>query len=413
MTAYDPRDPALDLSEEDSASPDSEPSDGDGGPSVERDGRAIHVSGPGSHTLSSPVSALNSNVGEGSEPMPGAAKPSLVSPADISPAQSFPMAEAAGIPWRADGRPVEWAPRPNSLFDGRPWVPVPGGGVGPPPPWVAEGPAGVAAEESDSGHRARALVREIVETSLLALLVFLCVRATFQNFKVDGTSMYPTLENGEFLVVNKLVYAKVDLEKIARWLPFIDPGDEPERHVFGGPKRGDIVVLKHPSHPETDLIKRVIGLPGEIVEVRGNDVFIDDQLLVEPYIKMPGGQGQDRIKVPEGEYFVMGDNRAHSSDSRAFGFAAEELIIGRSIVIYWPTDRFGLAPNEEATVQAAFLPVTAATAPLFGARTATFFIELLFAITVLRLGFRKSASAVSRIGGRVAVRAASRAVNGS
>ena len=107
----------------------------------------------------------------------------------------------------------------------------------------------------------------LVETLLLALLVFLAVRASFQNFKVDGNSMYPTLENGEFLIVNKLVYSEVDVEKLSRFLPFLDPGESPRRFVFHGPERGDIVVLRDPRQPGVDLIKRVIGLPGETVEI--------------------------------------------------------------------------------------------------------------------------------------------------
>ena len=301
---------------------------------------------------------------------------------------SYPMSEAAGVPWRADGRPVEWAPRPGSIFDGSAgWTPVPGD-RGAPPPWVTDVPGAKSGEESESSHRVRALVREVVETSLLAILVFLCVRATFQNFKVDGTSMYPTLENGEFLVVNKLVYAEINVEKVARWVPFMDVGDNPVRHAFSAPKRGDIIVLKHPAHPETDLIKRIIGLPGERVEVRDQKVFIDGSVLNEPYIVAPGGPEELPTLVPEGEYFVMGDNRTASSDSRSFGFAPEELIIGRATVIYWPTSRLGFAPNEAGTVQALFAPAAAATAPYPGARTAVFILELMVVVAVIRWTFR-------------------------
>jgi signal peptidase I len=84
------------------------------------------------------------------------------------------------------------------------------------------------------------LIREIVETGLLAALVFLSVRASFQNFKVDGTSMFPTLENGQFLIVNKLVYSEVDVEKLSKFVPLVHPGDDPKRNVFHGPERGDI-----------------------------------------------------------------------------------------------------------------------------------------------------------------------------
>jgi signal peptidase I len=106
------------------------------------------------------------------------------------------------------------------------------------------------------------LARELVETGLLALLVFLAVRASFQNFKVDGTSMMPTLDDGQFLIVNKIVYSQVNVGKLSNFLPFLNPGDQPERNVFHGPERGDIVVLVDPRKPDTDLIKRIIALPG-------------------------------------------------------------------------------------------------------------------------------------------------------
>jgi signal peptidase I len=208
------------------------------------------------------------------------------------------------------------------------------------------------APAAGSGHRRRTLVREVVETGLLALLVFLAVRASFQNFKVDGNSMFPTLEHGEFLIVNKLVYSEVDVEKLSRFLPFIEPGTSPKRYVFHGPQRGDIVVLQDPRKPNTDLIKRVIGLPGETIEIREGKVFVNGFLLEEPYIKTPWRYTGAKTTVPAGMYFVMGDNRDNSLDSRSpsVGFVPKDLIIGKALVTYWPSDRFGVAPNETPTL---------------------------------------------------------------
>ncbi|MCK6563647.1 MAG: signal peptidase I, partial [Dehalococcoidia bacterium] len=196
--------------------------------------------------------------------------------------------------------------------------------------------------------RARTVVREAVETLLLAVLVFLAVRASFQNFKVDGQSMYPTLDDGQFLIVNKLVYAEVDVEKLGKFIPFIEPGDDPKRNVFHGPERGDIVVLKDPRDPSQDLIKRIIALPGETVEIQDGKVYINDHYLEEPYIKSAWHDNKSKILIGEDEYFVMGDNRTNSLDSRStqIGLVHKDLIIGKAMLSYWPTGSFGLAPNE-------------------------------------------------------------------
>ncbi|OAI43278.1 hypothetical protein AYO38_10875 [bacterium SCGC AG-212-C10] len=220
------------------------------------------------------------------------------------------------------------------------------------PPWAD------ASEEHENADaagrsRSRSIVRELVETGLLAVLVFLSVRASFQNFKVDGTSMFPTLENGQFLIVNKLVYSEVNVEKLSKFVPFIDPGDDPKRDVFHGPERGDIIVLKDPRKPDTDLIKRVIGLPGETVEIVDGHVYINGFMLDEPYIKKEWhDEHRAAVTIPDGEYFVMGDNRDNSLDSRSqqVGLVPRELIIGKAMLSYWPSSQFGFAPNEEGKV---------------------------------------------------------------
>lgn len=210
----------------------------------------------------------------------------------------------------------------------------------------------VPSDSASRNRKTRTLVRELVETGLLALLVFLAVRASFQNFKVDGNSMYPTLENGQFLIVNKLVYSEVDMERLSSFLPFVDAGDEPSQHVFHGPERGDIVVLHDPSNPQVDLIKRVIGLPGDKLEILDGRVYIDDYLLEEPYIVQDWHDDRPAVLIPDGHYFVMGDNRDNSKDSRssAIGFVPEELVIGRAELSYWPLSEFGLAPNGDPTI---------------------------------------------------------------
>jgi len=192
-------------------------------------------------------------------------------------------------------------------------------------------------------------VRELAETVILALVIFLLVRAVVQNFQVEGRSMEPTLETGWYLLVNKALYWEINLETLDKFLPFVDPGDDPTRYVFRGPKRGDIIVFKDPGQgagePERDFIKRVIGLPGETVEVRDCTVFINGKPLDEQYIKERPTYTYGPETVPPGQYFVLGDNRNNSSDSHSWGFLPKENIIGRAWLAYWPFDVFGLVDD--------------------------------------------------------------------
>ncbi len=221
-----------------------------------------------------------------------------------------------------------------------------------PPSWAIDEIEADESAQQKPGHRTKTWIREIVETVMLALLVFLSVRASFQNFRVEGSSMYPTLEDGQFLIVNKLVYSEVDMEKLSNFVPFINAGEDSKRNVFHGPERGDIVVLVDPRNPDVDLIKRVIGLPGESLEIVDGKVYINDMLLEEPYITQTWHDTKPKITLPPGEYFVMGDNRENSLDSRSsqVGLVREDLIIGKAMLSYWPKSKFGFAPNEEGTL---------------------------------------------------------------
>lgn len=206
-------------------------------------------------------------------------------------------------------------------------------------------------------RRVGRVTRELVETLILALLIFLAVRAAVQNFQVEGSSMIPNLHDGEFLLVNKLIYAEVDLDAIDRFIPFVDIGDG-TRHVFRAPRRGDVVVFRFPRDPDRDFIKRVIGVPGDTVEVRDGTVFIDGQPLDEPYLTDKPNYVLPPLTVPPGEYFVLGDNRPGSFDSHSWTsyaptpdwpnppFVPEENIIGQAWLSYWPFSDWGLVPNK-------------------------------------------------------------------
>ena len=212
------------------------------------------------------------------------------------------------------------------------------------PSWTEGVAAEVAVERPD---RSRKLIREILETALLALLVFLAVRATLQNYLVEGYSMFPTLDNGQHVLVNKVGYAEVNMDRLTDFLPFVDAEDGDVRQVFGGPSRGDIIVFESTAGSGNDLIKRVIALPGERVEIVAGQVFINGLLLHESYISEPWSDTEPPIVVPARHYYVLGDNRNSSQDSRSgrVGLVPRERIVGKALLRYWPFGDFGLAPN--------------------------------------------------------------------
>ncbi len=216
-------------------------------------------------------------------------------------------------------------------------------------------------------HRWAVTVRELAETLLLAALLFLAVRASFQNFRVEGASMNPSLENGEYLIVNKLSYAKIDLGAF-NWLPFFDAGDRPVRHLWGSPERGDVIVFEAPTSVGRDFIKRVIGLPGDTVDINGEtgEVRVNGQKLDEYYIQGRTACGEQCVYhiPPEGSdaafqecgsgecYFVMGDNRQNSSDSRQGWLVPIENIVGKTMITYWHDGgpSIDVAPNHSVSM---------------------------------------------------------------
>jgi signal peptidase I len=182
----------------------------------------------------------------------------------------------------------------------------------------------------------------MVQTVLLTLIIFLAVRAVVQNFKVEGASMEPTLHTGQYLLINKVGYSRLEGTPLA----FLDHrGGAGDGYLFGGPQRGDIVVFRAPVQPDKDFIKRVIALPGDTIEVRGGQVWVNDQLIDEPYIRDKAPYLVPRQTVPPTHYFVLGDNRPNSSDSHVWGLVPAENIIGRAWVSYWPPNLWGTVPE--------------------------------------------------------------------
>lgn len=167
--------------------------------------------------------------------------------------------------------------------------------------------------------RGSSWLRETVETIVLAVVIFLLLQVVVRNFRILGDSMLPTLETGQFVLVERVTYR------------------------FSEPRRGDIVVFEYPRAPQEDFVKRVIGLPGETVEIQGGSVYINGNPLVEPYVAGQQTLSYRPIRITLGadEYFVMGDNRAASSDSRTWGPLPRRNIIGRAWLSYWPPSRWG------------------------------------------------------------------------
>ena len=182
--------------------------------------------------------------------------------------------------------------------------------------------------------------REIIEAVLLAVVVFMLLQATVRNFKVDGSSMDPTLENGQFLLVNRLVYTRIDMGRLSNIIPFWQTDEDSVRYAIHPPERGEVVVFQFPDpvkdNPKKDFVKRVIGLPGETVEVKDGVPYVNGIVLDEPYLLHKDMSNRDGVGLGDGEYYVMGDNRNHSNDSRAWGAVPAENIRGKVWMVYWP-----------------------------------------------------------------------------
>jgi signal peptidase I len=200
---------------------------------------------------------------------------------------------------------------------------------------------------SQTWPRLRHLGWEFTQTLVLALVIFLAVRAMAQNFRVEGSSMEPGLHDGQYLLVNKAIYFRINLDKVGKYLPFIDGGDQPERFLFRAPRRGDVIVFSYPRDPSRDFIKRVIAVPGDTIDFANGNVLVNGVQLAEPYIiERTDCRGAEcHIVVPDKHYFVLGDNRNNSSDSRSWGFVPEENIIGQAMLSYWPFSELGGVGN--------------------------------------------------------------------
>lgn len=170
---------------------------------------------------------------------------------------------------------------------------------------------------------------DTIETVVIALAIFVVIYLFLvQPHQVKGNSMYPNFFDGEYILTDKISY-RLSL-----------------------PQRGDVVVFKAPKNHEVDYIKRIIGLPGETVSINNGKVYVNNQLLKEPYLPTdittsPGSflYENNKLTVPQREYVVLGDNRSHSSDSREWGTVKKDELIGKAWLRYWPIPKISFVPK--------------------------------------------------------------------
>ncbi len=216
------------------------------------------------------------------------------------------------------------------MIEAKPTSPTPSSAA-PVAPEDASGLENAAKSETDllnSGESGRAILREIVETVALFAVIFTLARMTIGNYSIVGQSMEPNYQENQRLLVDR-VSPRLD------WL-----------------RRGDVIIVRSPDDGNTELIKRLVGRPGDQIELRDNRVVVNGQVLEEPYLA-PGADSGPRDAARSewtlgaDEYFVMGDNRRFSKDSRLFGPVGSGNIAGRALVVYWPFEKFQFVKHHE------------------------------------------------------------------
>ncbi|MBN1230271.1 MAG: signal peptidase I [Anaerolineales bacterium] len=171
--------------------------------------------------------------------------------------------------------------------------------------------------QEEKGHNLSQDAKELIQSVIIAIVLFLIINLFTARVIVEGSSMVPTLEDGDRVIVSRLAY------------------------FWGKIDYGDIVVFPYPNYPQDEYVKRVMGLPRDVISVQDQIVYRNDEALYEPYLGEPTRKDFQSSPVPENQVFVMGDNRNYSSDSRSWGTVEESHIIGKVVFIYWPPAHFG------------------------------------------------------------------------
>lgn len=192
-----------------------------------------------------------------------------------------------------------------------------------------------------------ALWRDVVEIALLIAVIYTFVNLATARAVVEGSSMLPNFETGQLVIVNRFAY------------------------FFNDPERGDVIVLHNPRDHREDFIKRVVGLPGEVVEIRKGQVIINGTPIDEPYIQAPCRNGCDGTwTLGPGQYFVLGDNRGGSHDSHSFGPIDHSLIVGQAWIRYWPLPEFKIIVHPDyGPINSQYVPPPPTPSPTPGPTT--------------------------------------------
>lgn len=184
----------------------------------------------------------------------------------------------------------------------------------------------VAAPVVHDRSLSRHILRDILETALFTIAIFLLVRSTIQPYRIAGTSMDPNFAESQFLLVNKLAY------------------------LMDEPTHGDVIIFHHPDGSGVDVIKRVIGLPGDTVEIRQGQVFINNLPTNEPYAVLPASYDASPVLVGTGTLYVLGDNRADSADSHTWGVLSQTNLVGKAWLSLLPFSKAGLVEHQPITI---------------------------------------------------------------
>ena len=181
----------------------------------------------------------------------------------------------------------------------------------------------------------RTFIKEILETLVIAVVAFIIINTSLQNYMVEGTSMMPNIGDSDYLLVNKISYVELDNLFTSDGL----------RLNSEDPSRGDIVIFEQNNSAGRHLIKRVIGVPGDSVSIKSGKVYVNEKIVEENYSIYSDNSNFHKLLVGDGKFFLLGDNRPISQDSRSWGMVSKEQIIGKAWFRYWPISDIGLVKH--------------------------------------------------------------------
>lgn len=190
------------------------------------------------------------------------------------------------------------------------------------------------------GSPMRAKVRDIFQTVLLGIVIFLALQGSIQNFRVEGSSMTPALRDSQYLLVNKILYYRLDKNRLGNLIPFYAPENNGKIYPFHPPERGEVVVFNFSRDQSRNFVKRVIAVPGDWVEISNGKVLVNGEVMLESYAIGQSYPSIPKILLRDNQYFVLGDNRSESSDSRHWGPIHLDSIVGKAWISYWPFSEF-------------------------------------------------------------------------